>query len=568
MTTTPHTAAGYRPLPGCYDELLDDAGAPRGLWEALLSAFAELGTGELLRRRGEAARLLEQDGVTYNAYQDSGQVARSWLLDPVPTIVSSREWESIETGVIERAELLSMILEDLYGPRRLLRRGLLPPEVVFGHEGFLRACDQIRLPAAQQLFTYAADIGRDQDGRWTVISDRTQAPSGSGYALQNRTVVSRVLPSLYRHSQVHRLAPFVRALRASLQEVAPPQADDPRIVVLTPGPLNETAFEHAVLASSLGYPLVEGRDLTFRDGRVWMRSVGRLEPVDVILRRVDAWFCDPLELRPDSQLGVPGLLEASRTGTLSVVNTLGSSVLENPALMAFLPRLSVHLLGAPLRLGSAQTWWCGEEGSRAHVLANLETLILRPTSRQIGPSSVVGWECSAGELEQLRAAIAARPLQWVAQEPLPMASTPALTDGGLESRRSVLRAFAVARHDSYVVMPGGLTRVAPHADAVRISNQAGAITKDTWVLASEPEPLNAFWLHGGPPIEAIDPMSSMPSRAAENLYWLGRYAERAEALTRLLRAVQDRRTEFQGGTNTAGRPRDHGPEPTHPIDPN
>ncbi len=532
--------------------MLDHAGAPRAHWEPLLSAFAELGTDELLRRRREAARLLDQDGVTYNAYRDAGRPARRWLLDPVPTVVSSREWQTIETGVIERAELLSLVLDDLYGPRKLLRRGLLPPELVLGHDGFLRACDQIRLPGTQQLFSYAADIGRDQHGRWAVISDRAQAPSGSGYALENRTVISRVLPSLYRHSQVHRLAPFFRALRASLQEVAPPHAEDPRIVVLTPGPLNETAFEHAVLASSLGYPLVEGRDLTVRDDRVWMRSVGQAEPVDVILRRVDAWFCDPLELRPDSQLGVPGMLEVARTGNVSVVNTLGSSVLENPALMAFLPRLSEHLLGTPLRLASAPTWWCGEERSRAHVLANLEALILRPTSRRVGPSSLLGWECSGAELERLRAAIVRRPLDWVAQEPLAMGSAPTLTEAGLEPRRSVLRAFAVARRDSYVVMPGGLTRVAPDGGATRISNQAGAITKDTWVLASEPEPLTAFWLQGGPAITAIDPMASMPSRAAENLWWLGRYAERAEALTRMLRTVQDRRNEFQSGTNPAG----------------
>jgi len=551
-STVPTPSPPYEPLPGCYDEMIDGAGAPRPHWAHLAEAFAELGVGELLRRQEEATRLLDQDGVIYHAYRESPRPGRRWLLDPVPTVVSSREWEGIETGVIERAELLNLVLEDLYGPRDLLRRRLLPPEVVFGHAGFLRQCDQIRLPGTQQLFSYAADIGRDTDGRCLVIADRTQAPSGSGYALENRTVISRVLPSLYRDSQVHRLAPFFRSLRVALQEVAPPRVEDPRIVVLTPGPWNETAYEHAVLASSLGYSLVEGSDLTVRDGRVWMRSVGQLEPVDVILRRVDAWFCDPLELKPDSQLGVPGLVEAARCGAVSVVNTLGSSVLENPALMTFLPRLSEHLLGTPLRLASVPTWWCGEEEGRRHVLDHLERLIVRPVSREAGVGSVLGWACSRAELDDLRRRIEHRPVAWVGQEALAMASAPTLTRTGLESRRSVMRAFAVARRDSYVVMPGGLTRVAPNGDHSRISNQDGAIAKDTWVLASEPERLTGFWLQSGPAVEGIDPMSSIPSRAAENLWWLGRYAERAEAVTRLLRTVHDRRNDFQGSANPAG----------------
>jgi uncharacterized circularly permuted ATP-grasp superfamily protein/uncharacterized alpha-E superfamily protein len=532
--------------------MVDAGGVPRAHWSFLASAFADLGVDELLRRQEEAWRLLDQDGVVYNAYGESPHPGRRWRLDPVPTVVSSREWESIETGVVERAELLNLVLDDLYGKRDLLRRGLLPPHVVFAHAGFLRACDGIRLPGSLQLFNYAADIARDQDGRSLVIADRTQAPSGSGYALENRTVISRVIPSLYRDSQVHRLAPFFRSLRLALTEVAPPTAEDPRIVVLTPGPLNETAFEHAVLASSLGYPLVEGRDLVVRGHRVWMRSVGKREPVDVILRRVDAWFCDPLELKPDSQLGVPGLVEAARAGGVSIVNTLGSSVLENPALMAFLPKLSETLLGTPLRLPSVGTWWCGEESGRRYVLANLERLVVRPTSRRTGSGSRLGWQLSSAELEQLRRRIEHRPLEWVGQEPLAMASAPTLTTSGLQARRSVLRAFAIARADSYVVMPGGLTRVAPDAGVSPISNQAGAITKDTWVLASEPEPMTGVWLQPGPAVEGIDPMSSIPSRAAENLWWLGRYAERAEALTRLLRTVQDRRNEFEGSSNQAG----------------
>jgi uncharacterized circularly permuted ATP-grasp superfamily protein/uncharacterized alpha-E superfamily protein len=550
-STVPSQTLPYRSLPGLYDEMLGPDGKPRPHWSFLAGAFSDLGVTELLARREEASRLLDQDGVIYRPEGDTSHPGGPWRLDPIPTVVSSREWEAIETAVIERAELLNLVLEDLYGKRELLRRGLLPPSLVFAGPGFLRACDGIRLPGTLQLFNYAVDLARDGDGRVTVIGDRTQAPSGTGYALENRTVVSRVIPSLYRDSQVHRLAPFFRSLRLALTEVAPPTAEDPRIVVLTPGPLSETAFEHAVLASTLGYPLVEGSDLTVRGDRVWMRSVGQLEPVDVILRRVDASYCDPLELKPDSQLGVPGLLEVARCGRVSVVNPLGSSVLENPALMAFLPRLAEHLLGAPLRIPSAATWWCGEEQDRRYVLAHLERLVVRP-ARPYGSSTVRGWELSRDELEALRRSIESRPLEWVGQEPAVMSSTPTLTESGLEARRSVLRAFAVARAGSYVVMPGGLTRVAPDPDSHRITNQAGAISKDTWVLASEPEPMTGFWLQSGPAIVGIDPMSSIPSRAAENLWWLGRYAERAEALTRLLRTVQDRRNEFEGSANRSG----------------
>ena len=553
MTTLPTPSpAGYQPLAGCYDEMVDPAGVPREHWTHVAGVFSELGVEELLRRNEEAARLIDQDGVVYNAYEDAVRPGQRWLLDPVPTVLSSHEWETIETGLTERAELLDLILDDLYGKRDLLRRRLLAPEVVFGHDGFLRPWDQIRLPGKHQLFTYAADIGRDAGGRPLVLSDRTQAPSGFGYALEARSVISRVFPTLYRDSRVHRLAPFFRSLRVALQEVAPENVEEPRIVVLTPGPFNETAFEHAFLASRLGFPLVEGSDLVTRRGRVWMRSLGQLEPVHVILRRVDAWFCDPLELKPDSQLGVPGLVEAARSGAVSIVNPLGSSVLENPALMAFLPRLSEHLMGGPLALESVPTWWCGEDAGLRHVLANIERLVLRPISRIAGTASLFGWELDATELDRCKRRIEAQPSGWVGQEPLAMASAPTLTPAGLAPRRIVLRAFAVPRNDSYAVMPGGLTRVAPSGDVARISSQAGAISKDTWVLASEPERLTGFWLDSGPTVRRIDPMASIPSRAAENLWWLGRYAERAESITRLLRVVYDRRNDFQRSTNQAG----------------
>ena len=556
ISSIPELLSSYQPVRGVYDEMLDAHGVAREHWAHAGAVFDDLGLDELLERRSKARRLLDDDGVTYNIYSDNALVPMSaaapWGLDPVPVLLASEEWAAIELGVIQRAELLNLVLTDLYGPRQLLRRGLLPVELVLGHPGFLRQCDQIRVPGEQQLITTAVDLARDADGRCTVLADHSQAPSGAGYALENRVVVSRVFPSLYRDSQVHRLAPFFRTLRSTLEEVAPPGVDDPRIVLLSPGPWSETAFEHAYLASHLGYPLVEGADLTVRDGRVWLRSLGRLERVDVILRRTDAWFCDPLELRPDSKLGVPGLVEAARVGGVSIVNTLGSGVLENPGLAPYLPRLAEHLLGEQLLLSSVPTWWCGDLEGRRRVLAHLDDLVIKPIARGLGPMSIFPWELSQEDRDDLRRRIEAYPAGWVGQEPIALASAPTLTPNGLEPRRTVLRAFAVARNDSYAAMPGGLTRVAGSTGSERVSNQAGAISKDTWVLASEPEKLSGFWLASGPAIAAVEPAASMSSRAAENLFWLGRYAERAETMARLVRAAHDRR-DFQGrGSNPAG----------------
>lgn len=589
------TVAGYQPPAGAFDEMVGRDGRFRPHWAEVGPVLSELGLAELQHRRSEASRLLDDDGVTYNVYGRHHLAAPRWLLDPVPVLVTSEEWAGIESAVIQRAELLDMILADIYGPRELLRRGWLPPELVLDHPGYLRPCHGIEVRGAHQLFTAAVDLARDDDGRSWVLADRTQAPSGAGYALENRVVMSRVFPSLYREAQVHRLAPFVRALRSGLQAVAVASGvSDPRIVVMTPGAHSETAFEHAFLAAHLGYSLVEGADLVVQAGRVWMRSLGRLEPVDVILRRVDAWFCDPLELRPDSYLGVPGLVEACRRGTVSVLNSLGSGVLENPGLLSFLPRLAQRLLGEPLELASVPTWWCGDPAGLSHVLAHLDRLVLKPTAREFGwgwrgrpdgsshdgrapddgatdrvgkmaggapgPVVVLGWELSSAERDLLGRRIQAEPHRWVGQEYLPLSSVPTVGDGGLQPQRCVLRAFAVARGDSYLVMAGGLTRVAGPAEGVSradvgeaaISNQAGAVSKDTWVLASEPEQTGGYWLSTGPTVRAVEPEASISSRAAENLVWLGRYAERAEGVLRLLRVVYDRRNDFSDGSYPAG----------------
>jgi uncharacterized circularly permuted ATP-grasp superfamily protein/uncharacterized alpha-E superfamily protein len=425
----------------------------------------------------------------------------------------------------------------------LLSSGLIPAEVIFGHSGFVRAVDQIRLPSERQLFLAAADLARDPEGTWRVLADRTQAPSGAGYAMENRRAISRVLPGLYRDTQIQRVGPFFQAMRLALQQLAPTGAETPRVVLLTPGARTETAFDQAFQSSLLGFPLVEGNDLTVRDGRVWQRSIGNLEPVDVILRRVDAWFCDPLELRPDSRLGVPGLVEAARLGTVSIVNGLGTGVLENAGLFPFLPRIAEVLLDQPLRLPSVATWWCGDELSRRHVLSRMDSLVMKPISRRIARSSTFGWELSAAQREDLVRRIEAEPYAWVGQEPLALSTAPTVGAVGLEARPTLLRTFAVAHRGSYVLFAGGLARVAPTTRAVSVSNIDGAIAKDVWVLAGDNAPGDKAQSHDHLTGDQVAPdavIAAISPRVAEDLFWLGRYAERAENVARLLGTADNR----------------------------
>jgi uncharacterized circularly permuted ATP-grasp superfamily protein/uncharacterized alpha-E superfamily protein len=491
----------------------------------------------LRERADEARRLLRESGVSYTVYDDPHGLERPWELDPVPLPILSDEWVEIESGLTQRAEVLNLLLEDLYGEQEVIKRGLLPPELVYAHGGFLRPCHGISSSAKHSLVLYAADLARGPAGRMWVLSDRTQVPSGSGYALENRIVMRRLFPSLFRDSHVHRLALYFRDLRASLAALPSSLDREARVVMLTPGSRNETYFEHAYLASYLGYTLVQGSDLTVQDGRVWLRSMRRLEPVDVIVRRVDDHYCDPLELYPESRLGIPGLTEAVRQGKVVVVNPLGSSVLENPALNAFLPGIARHFLGRDLEMPSAATWWCGQDRERAHVLANLDSLVVRPIYRQAGSRPVFGASLTAAGRAELAERITAQPHLYVGQEQLAFSFVPTLMPGGLEARRAVIRSFLVARNDGYVVMPGALTRVAATGDSYLLSNQAGGISKDTWILATEPEQQVSLI----PSIEsrAAAPRGAtpVPGGAAENLFWFGRYSERAEQCARLLRIV-------------------------------
>lgn len=534
-----------------YDELFGEDGQVLPHWMPFVNGFRNLSFADLEDVRSEIRRQLRENGVTVHVHGDPAGTHRTWELDPVPLLVNSEDWVQVDSGLRQRATLLNAILEDLYDKRRLIRDGSLPMELVYRHPGFLRPCDGVRLPGAHQLLLYAADLARGPDDRMWVVNDRTQAPSGSGYALENRSAMTRALPELFQECDTRRLARFFRTLRSTLSGFG---GADPRIVVMTPGPLNETYFEHAYLASYLGYTLVQGDDLTIRDSQVWLKSLGGLERVDVILRRVDEDFCDPLELRGESMLGVPGLLEAVRCGNVVVANPLGTGVLENPGLMAFLPSLCRKLLGEELQMPSAGTWWCGQEKAQKYVLEHLDKLVIKRIYRGRDLGTVFGAGASKTVLETLRQRIMKDPALYVGQEQVSFSTMPCLVGEELEPRRGVLRAFLSADSDAgdYAVMPGGLTRSAPDSDSVVVSSAFGGSSKDTWVIGDEDEPFASLWSPTGQAVD-LSARRNLPSRTGENLFWAGRYAERVEGTARWLRSILEARLEYVESRDTAQR---------------
>lgn len=558
--------AGYAAQPGRYDELLaDGSGAPRAHWQPFLRSLAERGSAEVADTLTLMEREIRENGITYNVYADPKGVDRPWEVDPLPLLISPDEWAAIEVGVVQRAELLNRVLGDIYGEQALLKSGAIPASVIFGHSGFLHPAQGIRPPGGVHLFQYAADLARSPDGRWWVVSDRTQAPSGAGYALENRLVVSRVFPQLFRDLHVQHLAAFFAAKRDALLRWAPKGDGAPQIALLTPGPYNETYFEHALLARYLGLALVEGSDLTVRDGKVWMKTVEGLKRVHALLRRQDDDYCDPLELRSDSALGVPGLTECARRGTVLIANSLGSGVLESGALLGYLPALSEQLLGEPLRLPSVATWWLGEPAAFEDAWARLDQVLIKPLERSVREPAVFGADLDVDERVLLRARVAARPQRYVAQEWVHVSQAPVLERGAapgqpatLAARTVGLRVFAVATPEGYRLMPGGLTRVAGNEEPRVVAMQRGGRSKDTWVLSDAAVNASFSLLSSTvKPEDLVSSRANVPSRAAENLFWFGRYGERCEATIRMLRvaigALLDEATAGAGSAAAAVR---------------
>ncbi len=523
---------GYFSNPSILDEFISPHGEVKEHWKRLLTNVESLDYPELKNRQQELLKLLEENGVTYNVYGDPNGLNRPWVLDTIPLVLSGEEWKVIEKGMKQRAYVLNKIMEDLYGERKLLKEGLIPPELIYGHSGFLRPCDKIRLPGAHQLFLYASDLSRGPDGKVWVLRDRTQAPSGMGYALENRSALSRVIPELFREHHITKLSGFFNSMMQAFTKVAPQGKEQPRIVLLTPGPRNETYFEHAFLASYLGLTLVQGEDMLVRDAHVWIKTVEGLEKVDIILRRLDDTFCDPLELREDSQLGIPGLLEVIRKGNVTVLNPLGSSILENTGLMAFMHGIFRYFLNEDPIFPMVATWWCGQAKELNYVIDNLDNLVIKKIDRLTGSETRVGQLMSRVEKDDLIRKIKTQPYLYVGQEALNLSTSPVFTRSKLEPRYTVFRTFLVANENDYSIMPGGLTRCSPEKGSLIVSNQEGGISKDTWVEFVDKSTGPLLLQH-----HDLRRKDVLPSRAAENLFWVGRYSQRVLRTSRFIRIV-------------------------------
>ncbi len=534
---------------------------PRPHWRTLFERFAAMPGDALRDRLRSVQREVRDNGVTYNVYADPQGADRPWNLDVLPFVLSAQEWSGIERAIAQRARLFNVILDDLYGAQHLLAEGLLPAPLVFGHAGFLRACRGAAVPGGVRLHLYAADLARAPDGRWWVVEDRTQAPSGAGYALENRLIISRLFPDLFRELKVQRLASFFAALREGLAKLAPRDParshEEPLIVLLTPGPHNETYFEHAYLARYLGFPLVEGGDLTVRDARVWLKTLSGLRRVHAILRRLDDDYCDPLELRGDSSLGIPGLVQAVHRGNVLVANALGSGLLESGMLLGYLPGLCQQLLGEPLAMPSIATWWCGEAAALEDVIARLDRLSVRPAFPQLRLQTVHGEALTRHAREDLVHKLRARPHDYVAQELMHLSQVPLVDPHRarhLVPGAASLRVYACATPNGYVVMPGGLTRVTTAADSRLVSMQSGGGSKDTWVLSSGEVNALSLLRHEVRAADLVRTGVNLSSRVAENLYWFGRYTERSDAAARLLRVALARMIDQAASVSERGWP--------------
>ncbi|MCF6367801.1 circularly permuted type 2 ATP-grasp protein [Rhizobium halophilum] len=534
----------YAPLPGIADEMMDGDGGIRPAWRQFTTALAAMSEHQLHERFARADRYLRDAGVFYHSYASEPHAERHWPLSHIPVLIDDREWAIVSEGLIQRADLMETVLADIYGDNRLVGEGLLPPSLIGSNPEFLRPMVGVKPAGGHYLHFCSFEIGRGPDGKWWVLSDRTQAPSGAGFALENRVATTRSFSDLYAEMHVHRLASFFGSFRETLQAQRP--SPDHRIAVLTSGSANETYFEHAYLARYLGFMLLEGEDLAVVNRQLMVRTVAGLKPIGALWRRLDASYADPLELDQTSHIGAPGMVEALRSGSAMMINALGSGILETRALLAFTPAIARRLLGEELKLPSIATWWCGQENERNHVAANIERMVIGPafSTRPFFDDqgqSVLGRSLRDTARERVGDWLATDGAKLVGQEVVTLSTTPAFQDGKLVPRPMSLRVFAARTERGWQIMPGGFARIGAGDDVAAIAMQAGGTAADVWIVSETPVATPTLLPREGT-VERAAP-GSLPSRAADNLFWLGRYTERAEGSLRILRAWHQRFSE-------------------------
>ena len=559
----------YAPLPGVPDEMLGPDGRIRPIWQPLLEHLERQPPDMLARSLARANHYLRDSGVFYRQYGSGTSIERPWPLSHVPVLMAEADWDRISAGLIQRAELLEAVMADLYGPNQLVAGGHLPPALVASNPQWLRPMVGVRPRMGHYLHFIAFEIGRGPHGKWWVLSDRTQAPSGAGYALENRVATSRAFADLFSLQNVHRLAGFFRDFRDRL--MAARDDHDARIAILTPGPWNETYFEQAWIARYLGFMLVQGDDLVVENGRLMVRTVSGLRPIDLLWRRMDGDYVDPLELNPASRIGTPGMVSALRSGGLNMLNALGSGVLEARAMMAFLPKLAPILTGQSLAMPNIATWWLGAQAEHQAIMAAPERMAL---SRALDtglpfdsdPAPILAASLDPAELQRR---LTEQGPDLVAQETVSLSTTPALIEGRIVPRPLSLRVFLARTADGWQVMPGGFARIGATDDPTALAMQRGGAAADVWIVSDNEVPAITMAPSRGGPYRRSAP-STLPSRAADNLFWMGRYVERTEQITRILRARHIREAESGRGAEPLQAALDkllktYGLEPGAPI---
>lgn len=519
-------------LNASFDEMFDTDGNIKEHWEEIANALTQAGIKQLEQKQFEIDWRLEENGVTYNIYNDPDGINRKWNLDPIPFVLKEKEWEEVSAGLRQRAKLLDLIFKDIYTEQKLLKDGIIPPEIIFSHKGFIPEVVGFANKEYYSLKFYAADISRGPDGKFWLINDRTSAPSGLGYAIQNRLTMNSISNELYPNISTKKLINFVDGFKKMLKKSLKNQSENPLIVLLTPGPHNETYFEHSYLSAFLELTLVEGEDLLTRNNQLWLKNLNGLKKVDGIIRRVDDRYCDPLELKSDSKLGVAGLLNVARHDNLSMVNPIGIGVLENSGLNPFMEHICKYFLDEELILPQIATWWCGQEKELEYVIENIENLIVKKIDKTEKVETYIGKNLTHNELHQLQERMQQFPQAFVGQEHINFSTTPSFVGNDIEPRNAIIRSFSYLGEDGYEVMPGGLVRVAPLKDSLMFSNQKMGYSKDLWILGED----NLKVLNPLSNKTYIDSkLENISTKRAENLFWLGRYLNRAIITSRMIR---------------------------------